>query len=340
MNAQEIVDHFGRDSSFTFERMTAPGLNHAYEMTPPRESAQGHASGYFDDGHHCLTVRQLKARRSFFDDEPGLGRVVFLFHLSGWRRIEIDGSCSYTLREPTLVVFCQPIGSEKRSFWRQGRDEVALSVGMWPDMLETAVGSYAKSLPNFAGHQQAGSEPFWFSKPLPYSMMSAARQLLNPIVHTALVDQYISVKAQELSCLGISALLGDNSPTPRFEALESKIDYLTTLIDANLQNPPSLKHLAASIGVTPQELSNDIYSGTRLRLGQYIADRRMKQALRLFETTEKPLKQVAHEVGYNHTSNFCIAFKRHFGRTPKDVRSTQAGDQAVRGSAVGNVSAP
>lgn len=321
MKAQEIVDHLGRDSSFSFERIIAPGLQHAYELTPPQASAQGSVSGYFDDGHHCLTVRQLQATKSFSDEEPGLGRVVFLFHLSGWRRIEFDNTCGYTLKEPTLAIFCQPFGSEKRSLWLQGRNEVALSVGMWPEALRETVGSFDELLPDFKSHQNTGGEPFWFSLPLPYSMMSTAKQMLNPIIHDALVDQYISVKAQELSCLGISALLSRGCSELNYDALQNITGYITTLIDADLQNPPSLQQLASSIKLSPQELSNAISAETGLRLRQYIAERRMKQAMRLFESTNLPLKQVAHRVGYSHTSNFCIAFKRQFGRTPKDVRS-------------------
>jgi AraC-like DNA-binding protein len=45
----------------------------------------------------------------------------------------------------------------------------------------------------------------------------------------------------------------------------------------------------------------------------------MARARMLLEAGNLPLKQVAFEVGYSHASNFCTAFKRHFGKPPKSL---------------------
>jgi AraC-like DNA-binding protein len=46
----------------------------------------------------------------------------------------------------------------------------------------------------------------------------------------------------------------------------------------------------------------------------------MHRAHHMLTSTALPLKQIAHELGYNHTSNFCLAFKRNFGITPRQAR--------------------
>ena len=51
---------------------------------------------------------------------------------------------------------------------------------------------------------------------------------------------------------------------------------------------------------------------------------KMEHAKRMLEGTEDSITEIAFDVGYEYSSNFTTAFKRHFGITPKAAR------QAVR----------
>ena len=53
---------------------------------------------------------------------------------------------------------------------------------------------------------------------------------------------------------------------------------------------------------------------------EFISRLRLKRAYDAVLTTDQPLKLISYEVGYQHTSNFCNAFKRLYGRTPTDLR--------------------
>ena len=53
----------------------------------------------------------------------------------------------------------------------------------------------------------------------------------------------------------------------------------------------------------------------------------MMKAAEMLTSTDMPMKQIAFEVGYNHTSNFSIAFKRRFGMTPGQVRAQGKGQR-------------
>ncbi|WP_425336223.1 helix-turn-helix transcriptional regulator [Sinorhizobium numidicum] len=92
------------------------------------------------------------------------------------------------------------------------------------------------------------------------------------------------------------------------------------MVDANLKAPPSLSSIASAFCLPVEELSNEFRLETGMTFAQYTTERRMKRAMIMLESGAIPLKQVAFEVGYSHSSNFCTAFKRHFGSTPKDVR--------------------
>ncbi|WP_192249289.1 helix-turn-helix domain-containing protein [Mesorhizobium caraganae] len=47
---------------------------------------------------------------------------------------------------------------------------------------------------------------------------------------------------------------------------------------------------------------------------------RLSKAVELLVKTTMPLKMIAYEVGYDYASNFCLAFKKHYGYTPKEIR--------------------
>jgi AraC-like DNA-binding protein len=47
---------------------------------------------------------------------------------------------------------------------------------------------------------------------------------------------------------------------------------------------------------------------------------KMEQAKKLLETTDISVTEIAFDVGYEYSSNFTTAFRRHFGVTPRAAR--------------------
>jgi AraC-like DNA-binding protein len=46
----------------------------------------------------------------------------------------------------------------------------------------------------------------------------------------------------------------------------------------------------------------------------------MEMAKGLLEKTDRSITEIAFDVGYEYSSNFTTAFKRHFGITPSTAR--------------------
>jgi len=57
---------------------------------------------------------------------------------------------------------------------------------------------------------------------------------------------------------------------------------------------------------------------------------RMMRALNLLQLTQRPISQIAYEVGYESHSRFSVRFKQYFGCSPLEVRQSGA---AVNGYA-------
>lgn len=97
-----------------------------------------------------------------------------------------------------------------------------------------------------------------------------------------------------------------------------------------IQNDPSA-------GVTIQEISdrlkinrNKLHFGFKQQFGvsihEYQTELRMQTALRLLQTTDMPIGEIAERTGYQEPTNFSAAFKKHFASTPRDLRLSGQSD--------------
>ncbi|MEX3937131.1 helix-turn-helix transcriptional regulator [Paraburkholderia phymatum] len=320
MNTEDFVQRLVQQSAFHLQRTDKSKEGGNYRLVPPPGIALGQVECYYDYKNPSLTIRRFKTTSAFHDDEHGLGRIVFLLHLSGTRRLELGSDVSHVLERPTLAVYYQPVGVDKRSVWISDTEEVSLTIGVWPETLISLYGFYPSCLPMFAEREGSNSAVFWHSRPLPYTLISAAKQLVSGGVHLSLAKNYLSIKSQELLCLSLSTLMSDGELHAKPDVAQSRTESIKTIIDSNLKTPPSLLDLATDFGISVQELSTEIRRSFGVSYLQYITERRMKRAMLLLESGDTALKRLAFEVGYQHTSNFCTAFKRHFGTTPKDAR--------------------
>ena len=90
-----------------------------------------------------------------------------------------------------------------------------------------------------------------------------------------------------------------------------------------LQSELGLKDLANEMGVSTHHLSQSINEILNLNFYELINRYRVEEAkskIRL--ETEKPLLQVAFEVGFNNKASFNNAFKKHAGMTPSKYRQS------------------
>ncbi len=148
----------------------------------------------------------------------------------------------------------------------------------------------------------------------------AASQLAHCPYTQAARTLYLKSKTLEL----LSHVLAGHAPmqcrtilnTYEIECLKKAKELLT----ANLEDPPSLKELALTVGLNETKLK----SGFKALFGQtvygYFRTYRVELARkRLLESTDS-ISEVASSVGYTNISHFSAAFKAHHGVTPSRYR--------------------
>ena len=92
------------------------------------------------------------------------------------------------------------------------------------------------------------------------------------------------------------------------------------LIDAQLQEPPTLAALAATVGMGPIRFLREFKVAFAATPHQYIQRRRLLPACELLRSTDASLTTVALETGFASHSHFSTVFRAATGITPRRYR--------------------
>lgn len=96
-------------------------------------------------------------------------------------------------------------------------------------------------------------------------------------------------------------------------------------INLNLSQPLSLKCIAEELSVNPSYLSNLFKKEVHTTLTEYINKSRIETALKLLNSSDMQIQNIAWYVGINDVNYFTKLFKKVIGMTPSDYRTTIKG---------------
>ena len=324
----DVFDLFAHKRSFVRSKHHPSGLTTAMRLKPPPDAADGYEDGFIASPECFITVKRIDVNRTFVDEERGLGRLAFLFYLGGQRIVEFAGFGQRRLNGPSFYVYHFPPGVRKRNTWSQGDYERVVAVSFWTDRLPEIVEDVLG--PNemmSALRARTDQYPILLQRPLTLEMEQAARHVLLPSIHASLLPHLLIAKANELLCLGLdSVLLSLTSTNSPIDRLQAQVRHACQILEREIRNPPTVSELARAVRLSVNTLTREFAKTYGIGIPEFVTHQRMKAAHHALTETDRPLKRISYDIGYQHTSNFCAAFKRHFGRTPTEVRRTGMSD--------------
>lgn len=86
-----------------------------------------------------------------------------------------------------------------------------------------------------------------------------------------------------------------------------------------------IEDLAREFNLSHSRLEHLFKQETGVSLGQLLTEQRLGRAAYLLLHTNMRVKEIAHTVGYEHTSSFIRAFERHFMQAPRLYRQKPGG---------------
>jgi AraC-like DNA-binding protein len=91
-------------------------------------------------------------------------------------------------------------------------------------------------------------------------------------------------------------------------------------IEAGCREPLPLHELASSVGLSPFHFLRVFRSVTGTTPHQYLIGARLRLAVRMLLDTQRPVTQIAYDVGFQDLSNFVNTFHRVIGCSPRTYR--------------------
>lgn len=99
---------------------------------------------------------------------------------------------------------------------------------------------------------------------------------------------------------------------------EAKLYIQKSLYDPNL----SLKTIAAGVYSNESYLSRIFKKEMEVSLIEYITQRRIEESIRLLDTTDLKVYEIAEKIGFRDSHYFSICFKKYTGKTVKEYKAT------------------
>jgi len=133
---------------------------------------------------------------------------------------------------------------------------------------------------------------------------------------------YLEALAMEMVCQIVTDLAAGGSAQSCGRSLLSRDrrrvyearDYLSQ----HYTSPPTIPQLARMVGMNQTKLKAAFKQLLNVTMYEYVLQRRMEVAAQMLVEAELSVAEIAYRVGYDYPANFSCAFKRYYGRLPRD----------------------
>lgn len=250
--------------------------------------------------------------------------LKFQFRFEGTGLLQFNGHEDIQMHEFSGGVLLHPDGIEKHECFKGGEHERAITLLVSPEYLRRHVTDPKKDLPSPLMFYLDASVNDVFSSQLPLTpeIVSAAQALYSPRMNPNFAPLYRQARAQELLIYCLDLLSSSNGEPPvNLKSQDIKcVNQARAILERDIESPPQIRELAHMVGINESKLMYGFKKLYNQTVHDYLRTLRMNKAKELLSTTDLSITQIAFEVGYEFSSNFTTAFKRHFSVTPRSIR--------------------
>lgn len=102
--------------------------------------------------------------------------------------------------------------------------------------------------------------------------------------------------------------------------MHQKMTEIAMYLNEHFQEDITLQDVSNRFYISPSYLSRTFKKVTGFQFKEYLQTIRFKEAKRLLRESKEPISQIASAIGYQHTANFNVIFKKVTGFTPGQYR--------------------
>ena len=100
--------------------------------------------------------------------------------------------------------------------------------------------------------------------------------------------------------------------------LEGRVGKILRMVESGTTF--TIRDLAVEFNLSPSYLQRLFKHQTGVCMGEWISEQRLQRAAHLLTNSYLSVKEIAHNVGYEHASSFIRAFERRFAQAPARYR--------------------
>ncbi|MEM9538578.1 MAG: AraC family transcriptional regulator [Cyanobacteria bacterium P01_E01_bin.42] len=212
-------------------------------------------------------------------------------------------------------------GDRDRIIYHANRPYLAVTVLLAPEYIRTLLEGKSELPQSLLQALGSSAKTFLDIDSTSVAMQVALHQILNCPYKGSIAQIYVESKAIELIALKL-AQIGEQMQQPLkniplqprdIDCIHNAKDILMSMIEC----PPSLPELARKAGINDYKLKIGFRHIFGTTVFGYLRNQRMERARQLLLEKRMNVSEVAETVGYRSLSRFSMAFKDHFGITPK-----------------------
>ena len=320
-SAKDVRDYYAPDAVQPF----LP--EHGIRLIPEIAGAYGYRDVVHIEAGFDMVVGDVR------HEQPASIRVAeeatlkLHYRLSGKGRAALDDGERVDIPERCCMLLLHPDGIAKREWFFAGQHEQSVTLLCSSQFLKSRFVDVTGEFPDYVRSFMDGEtrKSRQLTMPLRADMAQAAASLLACELSGSLRNLFAEAKAYELLALSIQSVIDTEAGLERRDSgLTTKdverLEAARRLLERDFLSPPKIADLARSVGLNEAKLMRAFKQVVGTTIFEFTQQMRMELAKKLIETTELSVTEIALEVGYEYSSNFTTAFKRHFGITPKAAR--------------------
>ena len=245
-------------------------------------------------------------------------RLLYVFE--GNATVQIAGE-SHNMHHGGLVIF-QP-GTEYTIYPEQSVEMIILDFDFTQDYSQVATSMIPCPSNSFVAKEAhpkvSFSDAELFDEPVCFDNVTFIEPMLREIVSEFQEKRlYYSGKTSTL----LKSVLFELA---RYSKLDSKSNMLVAkimqYIDANISGQITNGDLGVYFNYNPNYLNRLMLRHTGKTLHKYVLQQRIALSLKLIQTTNMTIAEIAMHLGFNSPSHFSYCFKKEMGFSPVQFRS-------------------
>lgn len=157
--------------------------------------------------------------------------------------------------------------------------------------------------------------------------LELVRQILSPPPLTQpLHNLYLEGRAVEIVAESLAAAMNADRPAPANMLLTRqdriRLQRALDVVEANLEASLSVQMIARQAGISASGLQRLFQAAEGKSIFEYVRERRLGHAFELLARGEASIQEAASAACYTSQANFATAFRKRFGKTPREVGRT------------------